>query len=481
MDDFSGYQDDFFEGDGGNNDGDFEDERISGPSRNQQDDDDDNDGDEQFAQKVNGKLERLQQRIFELEQDLETERKNSLDLKRSYEEQVDTLLREQASSKQSGNELQKLKNKYDALQEKYEMSLLTRSNTSSTFSLPPAVEQELQAFCEKHRIFPDCQRNSISPDQAITILRTLIPKKARDARGGNGGGGDGGGDGTSAAEQVLQKKLRNLEESLKDATATTLDDVQSLKNKIFHLSERVRVEKEYKRTAENEVATSKKKIAMLSDHMEKLVLHLKRESAHKLRLSEQLRQIEKENSKTKERCELVTKKLSIKDRLLFEMREGSKVLEDQLRLMDEKYLELRGKLDWARAAAARKIKRAEKTASDLRVKFAMSGASMLLDNVSLPEGWNTEHDHFGSNGSLGGSIQPSPLGMVRGLTPLSRAQMSRSAVTRSGESVQSMAGRSLGSQRSEPTLDNVLEKIRLQQGAKQEWTDEKLKKLVQSR
>ena len=41
---------------------------------------------------------------------------------------------------------------------------------------------------------------------------------------------------------------------------------------------------------------------------------------------------------------LINRKSVAKDRYLIELREGSKILEDQLRLMDEKYLELRGKL-----------------------------------------------------------------------------------------------------------------------------------------
>ena len=35
---------------------------------------------------------------------------------------------------------------------------------------------------------------------------------------------------------------------------------------------------------------------------------------------------------------------------------GSKILEDQLRLMDEKYLELRTKLDYARESGMKKVR-----------------------------------------------------------------------------------------------------------------------------
>lgn len=55
--------------------------------------------------------------------------------------------------------------------------------------------------------------------------------------------------------------------------------------------------------------------------------------------------------------------------------------------MDEKYLELRSKLDYARESGMKKLVKADKTAKDLRLKFAMagSGAGAVLDRVTLPD------------------------------------------------------------------------------------------------
>lgn len=35
--------------------------------------------------------------------------------------------------------------------------------------------------------------------------------------------------------------------------------------------------------------------------------------------------------------------------------EGTRILEDQLRLMDERYIDLRGKLDWTKAHASKQV------------------------------------------------------------------------------------------------------------------------------
>lgn len=59
------------------------------------------------------------------------------------------------------------------------------------------------------------------------------------------------------------------------------------------------------------------------------------------------------------------------------------MLEDQLRLMDEKYLELRGKFDLSRDHFRSKIKRMSTECNDLRVRYAKTHHGALLDAVKL--------------------------------------------------------------------------------------------------
>ena len=73
-------------------------------------------------------------------------------------------------------------------------------------------------------------------------------------------------------------------------------------------------------------------------------------------------------------------------RYIAEICEGSKLLEDQLRLMDEKYLDMRKKLDYAREQNRVDVGRAEKQASSLRRKFqALTGSTKVLDSYNVPE------------------------------------------------------------------------------------------------
>ena len=53
--------------------------------------------------------------------------------------------------------------------------------------------------------------------------------------------------------------------------------------------------------------------------------------------------------------------------------------------MDEKYLELRTKLDYARESGMKKVQKAEKIARELRMKYALAGGNTLLDKIGLPD------------------------------------------------------------------------------------------------
>ena len=74
-----------------------------------------------------------------------------------------------------------------------------------------------------------------------------------------------------------------------------------------------------------------KKVEALSEHIEKLMMHLKYEAIAKARsLSDQSR-LQRELESTKARIDYLDKKNARKDTVLAEQREAGKLLEDQLR------------------------------------------------------------------------------------------------------------------------------------------------------
>ena len=60
------------------------------------------------------------------------------------------------------------------------------------------------------------------------------------------------------------------------------------------------------------------------------------------------------------------------------VQEGARILEDQLRLMDDKYIDLRSKLDWTRAHSQKEIKKVQTQAEKLRMKWMFLQSSGVV-------------------------------------------------------------------------------------------------------
>lgn len=125
--------------------------------------------------------------------------------------------------------------------------------------------------------------------------------------------------------------------------------------------------------SQKKLKDANEKIVKLSQHIEKLMLHLKHESAAKVKSAKTVRRLEKTTAAQKEYIKSLESKLGNRDRTIKQLRAGAKILEDQLQLMDEKYIEIRGKLDWTRQQSKRQVAKIQKEANDLRAKWALAG------------------------------------------------------------------------------------------------------------
>jgi len=419
--------------------------------------------DEQHAQKMNGRLELLTTKNMELQAELKAERAKNEKLEREL------LLKTEKHMTGTGS-----------------------PHTGSASLLSNELKQELVAFCSAH-IDIDLGVTVHSIEEAtdsacINVLKAAsnLIKTGSRSRGGTANTGGGGGGGTRGGtaglrgerEQALLERVKDLESELKLALGAA-EDIRALKAKLLQLVDRVRMEKEAKMRADAELALTTKKMQMLADHLEKLMVHLKHEAAAKIRAMEQLRVGDKEMAKLKEKSELISRKSAAKDRLVLELREGCKILEDQLRLMDEKYLELRTKLDWARDNSEKKVRAAVAKAKELRVKFALMGNTMPLDKVPLPDIHGNASVNSQESESLlsqGAGSRHSAGGGGRRRSP--GAQQRRHSST--SQSLASLDARE-NQTGTEPNIDHVLEKIRKKTGGKVDWDEQKLRDLAKSR
>lgn len=203
----------------------------------------------------------------------------------------------------------------------------------------------------------------------------------------------------------MQERIDQLEHEL--ATAMNgLNEFQALKERSVELVSRERVEKELRAKSEVLVREYAEKIAALSEHIEKLMVHLKHEAAAKTKAIDAQRRVEKELSECRDKHAVLAKKSSVKDKQLQELEQGARILEDQLRLMDEKFIDVRNKLDWTRATSQAEVKRLQHELSTLRMKWQLASDSGVLSE--LPD--------WGSVGKLPSKAKPAPLGSSQSMS-----------------------------------------------------------------
>jgi hypothetical protein len=167
-----------------------------------------------------------------------------------------------------------------------------------------------------------------------------------------------------------------------DRGAAHLDDVFC---SCVCAQERQKGEKELRLQAEAATKLANRKVLALSQHIEKLMLHLKHEAAAKAKAHEAAGRAAQEVSLLKARNGALLKRAAARDGIIVELKEGAKILEDQLRLMDEKYMELRTKLDYTRQSTGKDVVKYKAQASTLRAKWAILSASVGAPNTLLDE------------------------------------------------------------------------------------------------
>lgn len=155
------------------------------------------------------------------------------------------------------------------------------------------------------------------------------------------------------------------------------EESDRLKVKMTKLMDTTRRERELKSKLERDVTTANQRIEALSDHIEKLMIHLKHEATSKAKSLTECSRCRKEIELLKKRNETMEKRNGRKNRAIDELKDGAKILEDQLTLMDEKYMDLRMKLDWTRVQTERVMNRKEEEIKDLRAKLLLAKQDLL--------------------------------------------------------------------------------------------------------
>ncbi|GBG32633.1 Hypothetical Protein FCC1311_088582 [Hondaea fermentalgiana] len=190
--------------------------------------------------------------------------------------------------------------------------------------------------------------------------------------------------------QVLRQNNKRLTakidsiESIERTGQAAIESMDTLKRRTDDLVRRLRLEKDLRGKTNGELDKANERIQALSKHIEKVMIHLKHEAAAKNIALTEVKNYKKEATVLRQRNASLQRKAKSRDRVTQELKEGTRILEDQLRLMDEKYVQLRTKLDWTRATSNRETKRIQQEANKLRASFALAFSQVgSLDGSSL--------------------------------------------------------------------------------------------------
>lgn len=167
---------------------------------------------------------------------------------------------------------------------------------------------------------------------------------------------------TTKAEEQKDKKPEGSNSDLEH-------EIQILREKLAKTMTTSRREREIKLKHERGISAANQRIEALSEHIEKLMVHLKHEATSKAKALRECSRCRKEIDLLTKRNGTIEKSNLRKERALDELKESAKILEDQLAMMDDKYMELRMKLDWTRSQTERVMKTKEEEIKDLRAKL----------------------------------------------------------------------------------------------------------------
>jgi hypothetical protein len=188
----------------------------------------------------------------------------------------------------------------------------------------------------------------------------------------------------------LRTRLKLCQEELSLALLAS-EDIRALKVKAAHIMDQFTREKENALHSYEKQKVAERRAEILVSHTEKLMKCLKAEATSKVKQIEQNRRERKLSFNLTQRINKKDGIIGTQKRLIMELREGAHIMEGQLRMMDDRFYELRTKLDTARHNQRFYVEKYQKQCKDLRAKFtAIHGPRYSLDSVVVPEGYEVQ-------------------------------------------------------------------------------------------
>ena len=171
------------------------------------------------------------------------------------------------------------------------------------------------------------------------------------------------------SERDLLKYTEDLKYEVSKAQSAA-EDIGTLQSKVQSY---INVYKTEQKAIDQEMEQhhqTKAKIILLGEHVQKITNAMKFESTSKLKAEERSRLEKRECLKLKKQASNLKKIVKSQAETLKLVKDGSKIIEDQLRLMDLKYLELQSKIEVASKNQKLHVEKAQKEVLELQLKLA---------------------------------------------------------------------------------------------------------------
>ena len=186
--------------------------------------------------------------------------------------------------------------------------------------------------------------------------------------------------------KILEGRVAELQSQL-DGANVDADNEADLKLKVSRLADRARTERELRGRAEKDLAKSKEQTEVLAEHIETLVMQLKQQASAKSQALKDLSSASREVDLLRSRSAAMSKRNARKDSLINDLRNEATALESELQKMQEKYGELRLKVDWTRSQTTNTLKKKSEEIEHLQTKL-----EFLARKDRVLEGMNSSYE-----------------------------------------------------------------------------------------
>ena len=162
------------------------------------------------------------------------------------------------------------------------------------------------------------------------------------------------------------------------------------------LARQLRAERTKAQKAVRRAQQGDEKVAVLSEHIEKLMVALRLQAQAKERRQKDTKGVARRLNKERKKAKLMRKKGDVGERVIMRLKEQTEMLAGQLQLADERYADLRSRLDLERRNKNREAQKWRRIAEDRERQLALVKASgRRCDSLTCERSRSRAHKTLG--------------------------------------------------------------------------------------